>query len=291
MRVTENFRLRTISTNLAQLSERQAEAAREAGSGIRLDRVSTDPTAADQVTRLHASLTQAQTFRKNITAFHDNASKVESTLGQSMDLMARVREIALQGSNDSLNPENRATLAAEVLALRDQMLSLSNVKGTNGYLFSGYKSDVPAFDSAGNYQGDQNITQGEIAPGLAVAMTLTGDTAFTPPAGVNIFAELASLANDLQTAGASQIATHLTSIDTGLSQLSDTRSQAGLIMNRLDTADTSLEQSELGITKRQSSLVDADAFEAVSNLTNLNTTLQQAIGVARTTLNLNLERF
>ena len=62
-------------------------------------------------------------------------------------------------------------------------------------------------------------------------------------------------------------------------------------MNRMDTADATLEQSELSLTKRQADITDADVFETLSRMTQLGTTLQQAISVARTTLNMSLERF
>jgi hypothetical protein len=45
------------------------------------------------------------------------------------------------------------------------------------------------------------------------------------------------------------------------------------------------------LTKRQADITDADVFETLSRMTQLGTTLQQAISVARTTLNTSLERF
>jgi flagellar hook-associated protein 3 FlgL len=291
MRVSENAKLRNISTNLSQLTERQAEATARASSGIRLDQVSTDPAAADQVSRLNASLGQAQTLRKNIGLFRTNASSTESALAEGMDALTRARELAMQGANDSMSADNRATLAKEIASIREQMLALANSKGTNGYLFSGHKTDTAAFDATGTYQGDLGAANAEVSPGVSVQVNTTGEAAFAPPSGVNVFAELASLENDLNTGTAASIAAHLTALDTAFEQLSNARSQTGVTMNRLDTADFSLEQSELGITKRQSSLVDADAVETISQLTMLNTTLQQAISVARTTLNLNPDRF
>lgn len=290
MRVTENLRLRSIGTTLSQLTERQAEASRRASSGLRLDQVSTDPLAADQSSRIQASLEQSQTFRRNVGFFHDNASKVESALAQGMDLLARAREIALQGSNGALNAENRAALADEMGSIREQLLALANTKGTNGYLFSGQKTDVPAFDASGTFQGNTAALNAEVSPGVSIQVNTDGESAFAPPSGVNVFAELAALQTDLQS-GSTQIASHLAGIDSSFTQLSNARSHAGFVMTRLDTATGSLEQSELGLTKRQSSLVDADTIETVSELTALNNTIEQAISVARNTLSQNLERF
>jgi flagellar hook-associated protein 3 FlgL len=291
MRVTENLRLLNINTTLAQLGERQAEASRRASSGIRLDQVSTDPLAADQASRVQASLQQTQTFQRNIGFFRDNASKVEDSLAQGMDLLARAREIALQGANDSLNSDNRASLALEVKGIREQLIALANTRGTNGYLFSGQKTDTAAFDQAGVFQGNTAALNAEVAPGLTIEVNINGQEAFASPSGVNVFDELASLEADLNTGTTSLIAPHLTGIDSSFAQLSNARSKSGFIMNRLDTAGTSLEQGALALTKRQSALVDADPIETITQLTALNNTIQQAISVARNTLSQNLERF
>jgi flagellar hook-associated protein 3 FlgL len=291
MRVTENLRLLNINTTLGRLGERQAEASRQASSGIRLDQVSTDPLAADQSSRVQASLQQTQTFQKNIGFFRDNANKVENSLAQGMDLLARAREIALQGANDSMSSDNRASLAMEVAGIREQLIALANTKGTNGYLFSGQKTDTPAFDQAGVYQGNTGALNAEVAPGLTMEVNINGQDAFASSSGVNVFDELSTLEADLKTGTAVQVSPHLSGIDSSFAQLSNARSRSGLMMNRLDTASTSLEQGELALTKRQSSLVDADPIETISRLTSLNNTIQQAISVARTTLNQNLERF
>jgi flagellar hook-associated protein 3 FlgL len=291
MRVTEGIRLGNITTTLGRISERQVEMARRASSGVRLDQASTDPIAAEQVSRIDSSLNQTQTLKKNNGFFKDAATTAESVLAQGMDTLARAREIAMQGANGSLNAENRAVLAKEVLGIRDQLLAFANTKGASGYLFSGHRTDVPAFDASGTYQGDQGVVQAEIAPGVTADVNILGDSAFSPAGGVNVFAELATLANDLTSNNVSALSAHLTGIDTAFRQLSDARSQSGITMNRLDTAMASLDQTELSLKGTRSRLSDADAAETFSTLTQLDNTLQQAIAVARNTLNLRPDRF
>jgi flagellin-like hook-associated protein FlgL len=54
-------------------------------------------------------------------------------------------------------------------------------------------------------------------------------------------------------------------------------------MNRLDTADEALSVTALELARQDSEAGDVDPFAAISELTQLSTTLEQAIAVARQT--------
>lgn len=292
MRITDNMRLFNVGRNLSQLSSRQAEASDQASSGLKVRKPSDDPVAAAKLARISASLEQASAFRKTIGLTRDDVASAEGALTESIDLLARAREIAIQGANGSMNAENRAVLAQEAASLRTQLIALANTKGSTGYLFAGNRTQTPAFDAAGSYQGDAGTRDIEVAPGVLVSVGTSGEEAFAGSSGgVNVFDELANLESALLANSGALISARLTGLDAAREQLTETRSQAGLVQNRLDMADISLQQGELGLTKRQSGLADADAFEAVSELSKVGTTLEQAISVARNILNTSLLRF
>jgi flagellin-like hook-associated protein FlgL len=64
-----------------------------------------------------------------------------------------------------------------------------------------------------------------------------------------------------------------------------------MIMNRLDSADEALSVTALELDRRRSELGDVDPFSALSELSQLSTTLQQAITVARNTFDSKGELF
>ncbi|MEN9580592.1 MAG: flagellar hook-associated protein 3 [Pseudomonadota bacterium] len=292
MRITDNMRLFNVGRNLSQLSTRQAAASDQASSGLKVRKPSDDPVAAAKLARISAALEQASAFRETIHSTQSDAASAEGALSESIDLFARARELAIQGANGSLNAENRAVLARETASLRAQLLSLANSKGASGYLFSGNKTQTAAFDGTGTYQGDSGTRDIEVAPGVVVSVAIAGEEAFAGiPGGVNVFDELANLESALLTNNGTLISASLGGLDAARAQLTESRSRAGIVQNRLDMADNSLAQGELGLTKQQSSLADVDAFEAVSELSQVGTTLEQAISVARNILNTSLLRF
>lgn len=291
MRITDNLRINSLQRSLARVSSDHAEATQQAASGSRLNKASDDPLGAAYSVRVQNSLKQSETYRTNIGLVRSDTQLAEGVLAESIEVLNQTREAAMQGANDSMDPENRATLASKVATLKEQLLSLANSQGSAGYLFSGHLTDTPAFDADGNYQGDDGQRRVEVGPGTVVDASVNGGSVFNDPGGVNVFEALDALETALLADDGAQISASLTGIDQALGQVNQARSQTGLIMNRLDMSESTLEQTELELTKRRSDIVDADPFETLSRMTQLGTTLQQAIAVARTTLNQSLQRF
>jgi flagellar hook-associated protein 3 FlgL len=291
MRITDNLRFNAMQRSLARVSSEHAEATQQAASGLRLNKASDDPLGAAYAVRVQNSLKQSETYRTNIGLVRSDIQMAEGALAESIEVLNQTRETAMQGANDSMDTANRATLASKVASLKEQLLSLSNSQGSTGYLFSGHLTDTPAFAADGTYQGDDGQRRVEVGPGTVVDANVNGGSIFNDPDGVNVFAALDTLQAALMADDGAQISASLTGIDQALGQLNQGRSQTGLIMNRLDMSDGTLEQTELELTKRRSDITDADPFETLSRMTQLGSTLQQAIAVARTTLNQSLQRF
>lgn len=291
MRVTENMRMGNLQRTLTRLSGAHAEAAERAASGLKLNKPSDDPVGASYVSAVKNTLEQAGTYRKNISLVRSDTELAEGAIAQAVELLNQGREAAMTGANDSLGSSDRAAIANQVAALRDQLIGLSNTRGSAGYLFSGNKTDTPAFADDGTYQGDDGVRRLETGPGTIMDASVNGQNIFAAPSGVNVFTTLDNLEAALRSNDGTQISAQLTTLDQALSQLNQSRSETGLLVNRMDTADATLEQSELGLTKRKADITDADAFETISKMSQLGTALQQALAVARTTLNTSLERF
>lgn len=292
MRVSENMRLNAMQRNLTRLSSQHAEALNRAASGLKLNKPSDDPLGASYLTTIQTSLQQASTYRSNIGLVRSDVETSEGAIAQAMELLNQGREAAMYGANDSLGAEDRQALANQVKALREQMVGLANTKGSSGYLFAGNKTDAPAFAADGTYQGDDGIRQIEAGPNQIMNASVNGRDVFAPSSGVNVFTVLDSLEGALRSNDGSQISAQLTTLDQAFSQLNQSRSETGLLVNRMDTADATLEQGEFGLNKRKAEITEADVFETLSQMTQLGTTLQQALSVARTMLNMGgLERF
>lgn len=292
MRITEGMKFGSVQRSLAELRTRQSEVSEQISTGRRVVAPSTDPVAAAELTRVAANMSRTADLRETVGSARSDIGLIEGSLAEASGLMIRARELALQGANGSLSAEDRRMLSLEVAALREHMISLANARGESGYLFSGALTDTEAFSNAGAYQGDEQEHEVEIAPGVVTRVTVTGAQALTSAnGGTDAFAALQSLEDALLADDASAISGSLNGLDGAREQIVRTQAEAGLIMNRLDSADQALETTELELERVRSARGDVDTFRALSELSDLSTSLEQAIGVARIILNNNIDRF
>lgn len=292
MRITDNMRFGSVQRSLADLRSRQSDVSNQVSTGKRILAPSTDPVAAAELTRISANLARTGDLRETVSSARGNISLVEGNLAESSNLFVQARELALQGANGTLTGEDRRMLALEVSSLREHLVSLANARGEGGFLFSGSLTDTAPFSSDGIYQGDDREHEVEIAPGVVTRVMVTGRQAFTAAdGGTNAFQSLQALEEALLADDVDAVAASLDGLDGARSQIVRTQAESGLILNRLDSADEALETTELELLRVQSNRGDVDSFRALSELSDLSTSLEQAIGVARIILNNNIERF
>ena len=80
-----------------------------------------------------------------------NARRTEGALGDGVELLQQVRELAIVASGDpSYDDTQRQTLAGKIRDLRAQLVVVANRgDGAGGYLFAGQGATPPFVDAAG----------------------------------------------------------------------------------------------------------------------------------------------
>ena len=152
-----------------------------------------DPVGAANATRLDSYSFRLERYANNIEHARDTNRVTEGYMQQSVDIMQRVREIAIQGANGTYTDEERRHMASEVDELLQELVEIGNAKnGTGDSLFGGARSQSQAFQTLtgtvegldGNritdvmYNGDitQNMT--EIGDGSLVDLNVPGNSFF-----------------------------------------------------------------------------------------------------------------
>lgn len=285
MRVTEGMKYSQVLSNLASITSQHAKASQEASTGVRVGKPSDDPIAAAELARLSASASQTKAHLSTIDTVRGDAELTESTLDGAADIFARLKEIALQGANGELTAEDRKTLSVEVAGLKDSLLSLGNVRGTRGYLFSGSQVTTAAFDAAGVFHGDDEAHVVQIGNSTPTAVSTGGAEAFVVAGGRNVFTDLQSLATAL---GANDLAGIRQSIDdvaASQAQLVNARARSGLVLSKLDASESVLSSLDTEQQKR-AQIGAADPYESYTRVTSLAQSLERAISVSRQILEL-----
>jgi flagellar hook-associated protein 3 FlgL len=285
MRVTEGMRYAQVLSNLANISSQHAKATQEAATGVRVGKPSDDPIAAAELARLSASSSQTKAHLSAIDAVRGDAELTESTLEGASDIFARLKEIALQGSNGELTAEDRKTLSVEVVGLKDALLKLGNTRGTRGYLFSGSEVTTAAFDPNGVFQGNDTAHVVQIGNSTPTAVSTSGAEAFVVPGGRDVFADLQSLATALGTDNLAAIRTSIDDIGASQAQLINARARSGLVLSKLDASESVLSSLDTEQQKR-AQIGAADPYESYTKVNALGQSLERAISVSKQILDL-----
>lgn len=286
MRVTEGMRYSQVLGNLASINAQHAQAAQEASTGIRVTKPSDDPIAAAELARLSASSSQTKAQLSTIDTVRGDAELTESTLSDASDIFVRLKELALQGANGGLTAEERATIGVEVSGLKEALLSLSNARGTRGYLFSGTQVSTPAFDTNGNFQGNDDAHVVGIGNSTPTAVSTSGADSFVVAGGRNVFADLDSLSTALANNDEAAIRGSVDNIDLARGQLVDARAKAGLILSKLDASQSVLTSLDTQQQKTAQTAGAADPYESYTRVTTLGQTLDRAIAVSKQILDI-----
>lgn len=281
MRITENMTLAAARRGQAQATRRMADASRVAASGQRVSAPSEDAVAWSTAVGHEARIQRMEARLRTSDRVTSDLDLAESTLASAGDLMARARELAVQGANGSLDARARADLGREVTDLRSAMISLADTRGASGYIFGGTRTDAAPFDALGAFSGNDVETRAEVADGVTARSNASGARAFTAAGGRDILADLQTLANALTTDDVLTVRTSITAMDAGHAQLLSARVETGLGAERFRSAADVTNNALTNARTAKASEVEADLPSALTDLTATHAAYERGVAVTR----------
>ena len=260
-------------------------------TGKKVNAASDDPVASAQINAVRAELSRLEVMQKNVNTAYDELAMTESALSSAEDLISRAREISVQGANSVLGPEDRAILATEIDAIRDQLFKLANTQSPTGeYIFAGHATNRPAFfDNAGNYefQGDEGQRNLNIAAGVTVSVRTSGNRVFGE-GETGIFAVLQNLAGGLRADDDEIIQRSMTRIDDSQQLMLEGIADLGSRMGLVEDQQLLNEAFNIQLKEGLSGLEDIDYAKAISEMNLQMVALQAAQQTYSQTKDLNL---
>ena len=114
-----------------------------------------DPIAAGHLVRYQSYLGRVKNFEKNALTLSDEFAVREGYMENSLEIMQRVRELAVTGANGIYNQEDMKNMATEVDELLKALVQNANAIDSDGKsIFAGTNTKATAFDiEMGNVEG------------------------------------------------------------------------------------------------------------------------------------------
>ncbi|MBP5157966.1 MAG: flagellar hook-associated protein 3 [Treponema sp.] len=126
---------------------RQNKLNNQVGSQSRIGSLRDDPIAVGHLVRYQSYLSRVNQFEKNAQTLADNYMVSEGYVNANLQIMQRVRELAVSGANGTNSKEDLKNMATEVNELLKEMIQNANAVGPEGNsLFAGTRSKTQAFD-------------------------------------------------------------------------------------------------------------------------------------------------
>jgi flagellin len=246
LRINTNVEAFNAHRNLSNTSDKIAKSMERLSSGLRINRASDDAAGLSISEKMRGQIGGLEQAKRNA---QDGISLVQTAEGQLTEvhsILQRIRTLAVQYQNGTLNADAKDAVDAEVTQLTTELGAVGTRAEFNGTkLLDGSVTSV-SFQVGANDSETTTvslISLGSKLGALATATTLSGVT--------------------------------LSAIDAAIGNVSSTRAAFGSVQNRLEHTLNHLSVYQENLTASESRIRDVDMASEMVNLTK-NQILSQA---------------
>lgn len=292
MKISTQLLFSRAAEQMSLVQNKISDSQVQLSQGKQLIKPSDAPDQAAVIQRMKTVMSRQESFHASLSTLNSRLQNEDTTLKSATNLLVRAKEIAVQAGNGTLAPVNRKALAAEMQGVRDQLLSLANAKDNNGnFLFSGSRSDKPAFGSPGPgqtpvYQGDQTRMTVMVGDQRTIPINRTGTDAFVSisrinevsgkPEGVGFFKVMDDLIAGINFSNGVAIQRGGAEMTSLLNGLSLAHADIGTDLNVVEQQSNVIDDTILNIKSNLSNIEDLDYASAITKMNQQMLSLEAA---------------
>jgi len=253
--INSNIMSLNAQRNVSQTNNQLATSLQRLSSGLRINSAKDDAAGLYTVERQTADIRGLNQAARNAADGISLSQTAEAALGQISDNLQRVRELAVQAANGTV--EDRTGMQTEVNLLTAENGRIIAEASFNGVqLLDGTAATL-------EFQVGQDATDQ-----ISIANTVLNITAITADATATI--DVSTSADTAQAA--------LTTLDTDIDLVSSSRATFGATQNRFEAVISSVQSYAENVSASRSRIQDADFAAETANLTKVQ--IMQQAGVA-----------
>ena len=146
-RISTNMSTNELQRNMRKQEYRLNKLNNQLGNQQRIQNLRDDPIAAGHLVRYQSYVSRINQFKKNAETLTDKLTVAEGYIDQSVQIMQRIREMAVQGANGIYSEEDMKNMAVEVDELLKELVQNGNAVNSEGSaIFGGTSTNRTAFD-------------------------------------------------------------------------------------------------------------------------------------------------
>ena len=258
--------------NLGNTNQAFGESVQRISSGLRINKAADDPAGLSVSERLRSQIRGLNQAVRNGQDALSLLQTGEGAMQEISTILQRMRELAVQGANDTLNSTDRAALESELDQLKSEVDRIANVtefndrkllQGSNTFNFQiGATTDTT--------YGLLQLTPVSVTTAVIGSGTLSGATSLSASVGGVCTIDAAARTTFL---------TLISSLDDAIDDVSTQRASFGARSNRLGNTINSLQLSAENAAASESRIRDADIAQETSNFVSQQILQQAAISI------------
>jgi flagellin len=243
MRINHNIAALNTYRQLSTAANSQSKSMEKLSSGLRINRAGDDAAGLSISEKMRGQVRGLEQASRNAQDGISMIQTAEGALNETHSILQRMRELAVQGANDTNTTEDRDAIEAELDQLTSEIDRIAGQTQFNKKNLLDGSLDATLQIGANDGQ-DINITIGTMN---ATALTVA-DANISVDTAANASASIANL-------------------DSAIEAVSTQRSSLGAYQNRLEHTINNLDTSAENLTASESRIRDVDMAKEMMNQT------------------------
>ena len=305
MRITHRMMAQSVSRNVRDNLYMLEKRAVQLSSGHSFTRPSQDPAGVYKTMRISGTgLYRNEQYQRNIGEGITWLTVTEDALMETIDIVQRLKELAIYASTGSITPEDREMIRPEVEENFQHLIGIGNTEVSGLYVFGGHQTQDPPFEEIGLgyainsnptkgpgypivvYRGDEGKRNIEITPSQELALNFIGKSVFgnwekvdesgievngeiyQAAEGPNLFATVSKMIAALENNDIDVLGGEiLQEMEGCLDHLLQNCAEIGARSERLQSTEQRLKSEHIHLRELRSKIEDLDLAEAITEFT------------------------
>ena len=238
-------------------------------SGLRINQAADDTAGMAVSEKLKNQVRGLNQAQRNVQDGISLLQTAEGGLTEIHSILARMRELAVQGANDTLVASDRLNINAEFTQLKAEVTRIASSVNFNGTLVLQNAASPVTLQVGANSGSTSQFT-------IALTNNIAGTTGQVAGTGDGLGILDAAQASVTTQALASS---SITSLDAAINQVTSNRANIGAMQNCLESASRSIAVAAENTAAANSRVADADIASAMSEMVRAQILQQAGISV------------
>lgn len=244
MRINTNLNAMTALNQSTKNTALAGNSMEKLSSGLRINSASDDAAGLAVSEKMRAQIRGMEQADRNVQDGVSLAQTAEGALEEAGNIAQRMRELAVQAGNDTLDETDRTKISEELTQLQEEMANIAEDTKFNG---------------------------SELLSGKNTSFTIqAGANTETRTIEMTNLSTIAVSLSALDVTDNSNAQSAISSIDAALKDINEGRANLGAMQNRLEYTSSNLTTSTENLTAAESRIRDVDIADEMMNLSKLN---------------------